>query len=294
MHRGAQRIAAAAVAAAILASAPLAAAGRRRPIHRSAGIEEVHRVLVVVLENQDPAKTLAQPFLGQLAARGAYLRNYHAVARPSQPNYFAMTAGSTFGVTNNNPVVLDVPSIATLLEKRGLRWKAYAEGYPGGCFTGVDWGLYVRRHMPFISYAEIQLSPTRCANIVNATEFDVAVASRTLPDFSFYVPDLENDAHNTGIEYADAWLRTRFGSLLEDPGFMDGMLFVVTFDEADVDPANTIYTVFFGAGVRSGFVSDRPYDHYSLLRTIEQIFHTGTLGQADATASVIDDVWTGR
>lgn len=292
MFRNTERIAAAVFAAAILATLPLDAAQRRRPIHRPAGMEEVRRVFIVVLENQDPAKTLAQPFLGKLAARGAYLRNFHAVARPSQPNYIAMTAGSTFDVTNNLPVTLDVPSIATLLERRGLRWKAYAEDYPGNCFGGEEYNLYVRRHMPFISYVEVRFTPERCANIVNASQFDRDLEAGTLPEYSFYVPDLNNDAHNTSIEYADAWLQSRFGALLEDPRFMDGMLFIVTFDEADVDPQNTIYTAFYGAGIRPGTVSDRRYDLYSLLRTVEEIFKTGTLNKLDADASVIDDVWT--
>lgn len=290
MAGSAKRLAAVLVAVAIFA-AP-AAAQRRRAIHRPVGIEEVRRVFIVVLENQDPAKTLAQPFLGALASRGAYLGNFHAVARPSQPNYIALTAGSTFDVTNNLPVTLDVASIATLLEKRGLRWKAYAEDYPGNCFAGEEYNLYVRRHMPFISYAGIQFSPPRCANIVNASQFDRDLADGTMPDYSFYVPDLNNDAHNTSIEYADAFLQKRFGPLLEDPRFIDGMLFIITFDEADVDPQNTIYTAFYGAGVRTGAVSNRRYDLYSLLRTIEEIFETGTLGKEDASASVIDDVWT--
>ena len=33
------------------------------------------------------------------------------------------------------------------------------------------------------------------------------------------------------------------------------------------------------------------YDHDDLLRTIEEIFHTGTLHHHDDVARVIDDVW---
>ena len=69
------------------------------------------------------------------------------------------------------------------------------------------------------------------------------------------------------------------------------MLFVVTFDEGLGTGSNHIYTALFGPGVVPGSVSTSRYDHYSLLRTIEDALGLGTLGQEDARASAIAGVW---
>lgn len=261
------------------------AAPRRRPIGAPRGLREVGRVLIVILENTDGYVAESQPFLGQLAARGAVLRNYRAITHPSYPNYIAMVAGSTHGITESDQITLDVRHLGDLLEQRGLRWKVYAEGYPGNCFLGTTSGRYVRRHVPFLSFANVQNDPARCANVVDAAAFD----ADALPDLAIYIPDLDHDGHDTDVAFADAWLAARFGPIL---GRLPGdTLFIVTFDEGTTFGPNLVYCAFVGAGVQPGTVSMEPYDHYDLLRTIEEIFRTGTLGQNDATASPIAGIW---
>lgn len=260
------------------------AAPRRRAAPPVRGMAEVKRVVVVVLENTDAPIAMAQPFLAQLAARGALLRDYHAITHPSQPNYIALVAGSQHGVVTNDPVLLDVPHLGDLLERRGLRWKVYAEGVPGDCFLGMEAGRYVRRHEPFISFLNVQKVPERCANIVDALQFDADRAAGALPEFALYIPDLDHDGHDTGVALADMWLAGRFGFPLPA-----GTLLIVVFDEGSA--GNTVYCSFYGAGVAPGTVSLVHYDHYDLLRTLEEIFHVGTLGQNDANARVIADIW---
>ena len=68
-------------------------------------------------------------------------------------------------------------------------------------------------------------------------------------------------------------------------------LLIVTFDEADADPANRIATVIDGAGVRPGTSTER-IDHYRLLRTIEDMYHLAPLGHARSTTP-ITSIWTG-
>lgn len=249
------------------------------------------KVFIVVLENTAYEDALAQPFLRDLAASGALLTNFFAETHPSFPNYVALTAGSTYGLTSNAEVTLDVPHIGDLLERAGRTWKAYAEGYPGGCFLGTSAGAYVRRHVPFLSFANVQTDPARCQRIVDASVLAADVANGTLPDYGLYIPDLNNDGHDTGVAFADAWLARTFGPWLQDPRFTNGMLFVVTFDESPANAPNHVYTGLYGPGVIPGSTSASRYDHYSLLRTIEDTFGLGTLGQHDATASAITGVW---
>ena len=249
------------------------------------------RIVIVVLENENEAKAIEQPFLKSLAERGAYLRSYTAITHPSQPNYIAMVAGDVHGITDDGDYDLDVRHLGDLLEEKGLRWKVYAEGYPGQCRLDTRIGPYVRRHVPFISFKNVQADPARCAQIAPASELYDDVHAGTLPEFALYVPDRNNDGHDTDVEFADRWLGATFSRLLDDPRFMQGTLLVVTFDESKHSGGDRVYTALYGDSVIAGAVSDYPWNHYSLLRTIEESFHLGTLGLNDESAEPISGVW---
>jgi phospholipase C len=247
--------------------------------------------MIVVLENEDASNAIDQPFLKSLAARGAYLASYQAITHPSQPNYIAMTAGDLHGVKDDRNVDLDVRHLGDLLDARGLSWKVYADGYPGGCRLDARIGPYARKHVPFISFRNVQADPARCAKIVDSPRLYDDLAAGALPDYSLFVPDMNHDGHDTGVEFADRWLQSAFGPLLGDPRFMKGMLFVVTFDESRRSGGNRIYTALYGDSVIAGSVSDHPWNHYSLLRTIEEAFGLGTLGLNDQSADPIRGIW---
>jgi hypothetical protein len=274
----------------IAAALPAYPARRRAVAPPGKFLAPISHVMIVVLENTDDSEAVRQPFLAKLISEGALLRNYQGVAHPSQPNYIALTAGSTRGVTDDKPVTLNVPHIGDLLEAKGLTWKTYAQSYPGGCAL-QDAGLYARRHVPFLNYANIQQNAQRCTDhIVDASELWADVAAGTLPNYSFYVPNDANNGHDTSPAFADRWLENEFGGLLHDPRFTTGLLFIVTYDENESWNGNRVATVLWGERVRGGSVSNVPYNHYSLLRTVEDILGTGTLGLQDQAAHPIDDV----
>lgn len=270
---------------------------RRRAVARPAVVPRVSHVFLVVLENTDRDVAVGLPFMQRLAAAGAVLTNYRGVAHPSQPNYIAMTAGSTDGVNGDVSVTLDVPHIGDLLEQKGLTWKAYAENYPVDCFLGdtngtIEQGQYVRRHEPFIEFLDVQRDPDRCrTHIVNANVLDADIVTGALPNFSFYSPDNQHNGHDSSAAAADAWLEQRFGPLLKDQRFVSDMLFIVTWDESRSQLHNDVLTVMTGPSVKPGVASAVSYDHYNLLRTIEAIFATGTLGQHDRDATPVTGIW---
>ena len=83
--------------------------------------------------------------------------------------------------------------------------------------------------------------------------------------------------------------------LLSDLIFMRGTLVIVTFDESNPhsrDAAvNHIYTVFLGPMVESGKTIVDNYNHYNVLRTIEENFGLCPLGEGDIGAKPITSVW---
>jgi phospholipase C len=187
----------------------------------------------------------------------------------------------------------DTTSLPDLLEASRRTWKVYAENLPSPCFLGSRSpdGLYVRRHQPLISMRGIQIKPARCRRIVNASELAADLASGDLADYSLYIPNLVHDGHDRGIEVADGWLQAFLAPLLADDRFIRRTLVVVTFDENSSGGDNRIYTVLVGSMVVAGVADGTRYDHYSLLRSIEDNFQVGTLGREDSRARSICCVW---
>lgn len=248
------------------------------------------RAIIVIFENTNYTAALQQPFFKQLAAQGASFSNFMSVIHPSQGNYVALTSGDLNGVTNDTIQDIDAANIVDLLEAKGISWKAYVEDYPGNCFTGASRGFYYRKHNPFISYLDIQKNSARCANIVNAAEFDRDVQNGNLPSYVFYVPNIKNDGHDTGVRYADHWYSSKFSALLNDPNFMQGSVLISTFDESGSGSRNQIYTSIVGPNVRAGLYAD-PVGIPSLLRLIEDNWDLGSLNGKDTTANPLPDIW---
>lgn len=257
-----------------------------------AATQTFSKVFIVILENTDYENAVQQEYLKEIAAKGALFEAFHAVARPSQPNYIALVGGDTLGVDSNDNFNLDATSVVDLLEEKGRSWKVYAEDYPGNCYKGASKGKYVRKHEPFISFKNISQNAARCANIVDATQMKADYQANRLADFVFYVPNVDNDGHDTDVSYADKWLKRTFRTMVNDASFLKDRLFVVTFDEgAKSSPQNHIYTAFVGEHVVPGSRSSTTYDLYSLLRTVEVAMGLGDLGRRDKEASEIKGIW---
>lgn len=249
------------------------------------------RVVFVVFENTEYDRTIKQPFFRELADAGAHFSEFYAISRPSQPNYLALTSGTTAGVKTNGNVNLDLTNVADLLEGAGISWRAYAEDFPGSCFTGATKGRYSRKHNPFISYLNIQRNPARCRNIVSASQFFEDARTGNLPQYVFYIPDNRNSGHDTGVKYANDWYERTFGPLVRDPAFMKDTVLVSTFDEGSFSQTrNKIYTSIVGPNVVAGLRAER-LNLYGLLKLVEDNWRLPHLGREDASASQIPHIW---
>jgi hypothetical protein len=250
------------------------------------------KVLVIVLENTDYKIALKQPYLSQLIQQGAVFKNFSAESHPSLPNYVAMISGHTMGIRDDDDYILKSDHLGNLLEKKGLTWKNYAEDYPGNCFKGSTFALFARKHVPFLSFENVLNDPKECANVVSSDQFQKDVDAGTLPTFSMYTPNLNNDGHNTDTAFADRWLKKEFGAKFSDPKFLKDLLVVITFDESlDYRGPNQILTIFLGSGVQPSSVVTKATNHYDVLRTIEDNFELGNLGRGDAKAKAITGIW---
>lgn len=274
------------------------------------------RVVIIVLENVDYERALRDPNLAALAQRGASFTNFHALFHPSYPNYLAMIAGTDYDIHRRGSFLGDKQvnfpndsahkTIADRLIAAGLDFKQYAEELPEGT---CPWtlsgqhiadkrGNYTRRHVPFLSFREVQ--EKWCDRVIRvdsgkADNYFAQDAKKGLVAYSFYTPNMNHDGHDTTAEVAGAWVRKFLDETFPEK-LRKGTLVVVTFDESGGNEDNRIYTVFLGdmvkdASQQSAAALGRYYNHYSVLRTIEDNFGLEPLTGNDRGAALITDIW---
>lgn len=174
---------------------------------------------------------------------------------------------------------------------------------------------YAARHNPFVYFHSIIDSPQCDTNVVPLTQLDVDLQrASTTPRYVFISPNLCEDGHDApcvdgrpgGLVSADAFLREWVPKILASRAFRHDGLLVVTFDEGDLsgtamdssaccnEPTgpNTLSPGVTGPGggrtgavliskyIRPGSVNATPYNHYSLLRSVEDLFAVPHLGYA--------------
>ncbi len=263
----------------------------------AAAMPAFSHVYLMVLENEEFGSLVGNaqaPYLNSLIAKYGLATNYDGVAHPSQPNYVALVSGSTQGVTDDNTHDLTGKSLFDQLDAAGKTWNVFAQDYPGSCYTGSTHagsgegvgaaGTYGRKHNPAVSFTAITSNPTRCARIQDLAHFDPAVS-----DFEMIVPNECNDMHSCSIATGDAFLKAFVPSITSSPAFAGGVLFITTDEgKTDIGGGGRVATVVVSPMVTPGFTSGAAYDHYSLLRTIEDSWNLGCLGQACSAANMAE------
>jgi hypothetical protein len=258
-----------------------------------------NHVVLVVEQNHSYSSVVgssAMPYLNSLALKYGLATRYYANAHPSIGDYFEMTTGQM--LTNDDskaPASFPVSSdnIVRQLMIAGKTWKCYAEGLPYAGYTGGNTGSYVVRHNPFAYFTDVQNSSTQKLNLVPFSQFARDLADNQLPNFSYIVPNLNNDAQNGTLQQADGWLKQNIAPLLANPAFQQDGLLIITFSEsANTDTAHgggQVATVVIGPEVKVGTKSTTLYQHQSLLRTVLTALGATEFPGAAASAPPMND-----
>jgi phospholipase C len=248
-------------------------------------------VIWIWMENRTYTSVLgsgaAAPNLTAYARKCGLATADYAVTHPSLPNYVAATSGSVSGVIGDCEVAtcpLAKSSLFGQVAAAHKTWRGYAESMPANC-TLPSSGTYAARHNPAVYYTPIR-SQCRSWDVPmgGATgAFQHALATATLPSFSFVTPNLCDDGHDCSTAHADSWLGTWLNRITASAAYhrADTLVFV-TWDEG-VGTDQHIATVVIGPSVHPGTRSATRFTHYSLLRTTEELLGLGRL-RAAATA----------
>lgn len=175
---------------------------------------------------------------------------------------------------------------------------------------------YATRHNPFMYFHSIIDDQANCdAHVVElaALKSDLQKEATT-PNYVFITPNLCADGHDSGCANGDPgglvgiddFLKEWVPRIMASPAYQKDGLILVTFDEANLganaeDAAaccneprgpNSVLPGLFGPGggrigavlispfIKPGTVSEVPYNHYSMLKSIEDLFGLPYLGHA--------------
>ena len=82
-------------------------------------------------------------------------------------------------------------------------------------------------------FTDVHDNPAQARNVVPFTQFATDLANGTLPDYSFIVPNLCNDAHDCSLNTADNWLQQNIDPLVRSAFLQqNNCLLIITFDVA--------------------------------------------------------------
>ena len=243
-------------------------------------------VVIVVEENQPYSAVIGNataPYINSLATGGALFTNSHAIGHPSQPNYLELFSGSDQGVTDDNgPVTFSTANLGASLIGKGLTFGGYSEDLPSVGSLVLTSGNYARKHNPWSDFTNV---PT--ANNMPFTSFPTDYTK--LPTVSIIAPNLVNDMHDGTIAQGDTWLQKNLGAYATWAKNNKSLL-IVTWDEDDGSGStNQIATIFYGANVASGRYAEN-ITHYSVLRTLGDLYSLTPIGGAAGVAP-ITDIW---
>ncbi len=192
-------------------------------------------------------------------------------------------------------------------EPGSLVWRWPSSQQP---VAGKPESLYASKHNGFITFKNVQDDPKRAEKIVGFDVFDRDAAAGTLPRFATIVPNQCNDMHGlhghdvpddcTGktseglVLRADRTVARLVSDLMKSSAWTGSgnSAIVITFDENDDDVPSSHPNGCCGSGLGvpgnpgGGWISTivvtnhgprhlvdpTPYNHYSLLRTIETAF----------------------
>ncbi|MCX5291718.1 alkaline phosphatase family protein [Streptomyces sp. NBC_00183] len=257
---------------------------------QAAALPTPDHVVVVVMENHAYSQVIGSssaPYLNNtLKAGGANLTQSYGLTHPSEPNYYMLFSGSNQGRTDDSCVgvgSISAPNLASELIAAGKSWKSYNESLPSQGSTTCSSGNYAQKHNPWFGFSNV---PTNTAMTFAQFPTDYT----TLPKVSFVTPNLCSDMHDCSVSTGDTWIKNNLGAYATWAQTHNSIL-AVTFDEDNKQSGNRIPTLFYGQHVTPGSSSATTYNHYNVLRTVEDLAGLSAHAGNAASASDISGIW---
>jgi phospholipase C len=259
-------------------------------------------VVWIWMENHSEEEIIGSgeaPYINSLASGCGLASDYHNISHPSLPNYIGATSGLALGSlarfdSDCNPK-RKCSTAATNIFAQVASWRAYEESMPKSC-DRRNKREYAVRHDPPPYFTAL---PGCSADDVAYTQLASDLSRGALPAFSFITPNLIDDMHDGSIAQGDSWLSANLPPILESSAYRAGNVAVfVTWDEGEGGSSNEcatnssdvgchVATIVVSPSTGAGTNSSQLFNHYSLLRTTEQLLGVAALGEAESAPSML-------
>jgi hypothetical protein len=172
---------------------------------------------------------------------------------------------------------------------------------------------YAARHNPFVYFRSLTGSGLCASHVGNLDLLPTALAdTASTPQFSFITPNLCDDGHDSpcrgtdaagsrkgGLASVDHFLKVWVPAITQSPAYQQDGLLIITADESDSSAKSCcgerpgpkqkkpgrngpgggrIGALVIGKCVAAGAKDPTPYNHYALLRSLEDLFGVTTGG----------------
>ena len=272
----------------------------------------IQKVFVIVLENHnwsDFKSNSSAPYLnGTLLRTASYCEDYHNPPgiHPSLPNYLWLEAGTNFGIFDDNNPATDHQNttnhLVTLLQGRGISWKAYQEDIDGLHVPLSNVNGYAVRHDPFVYFDDVTGTNNSnygygIAHIRPYTELAADLTNNTVARYNFITPNLCDDGHDLcaplydSIRQTDNWLATQMPPILNSAAYRSGGAIFILWDESDATDRPIGMVVLSPLARGNGYANHIHYTHSSLVRTIQEIFGVTPFLADAAKATDLSDLF---
>lgn len=280
----------------------------------------IKHVIVVMIENLSYSQVVGStkaPFQTSLASKCGVATAMFGATHTSAVNYLALSAAeyppqSPPGCGQVSKCADGSDNLYNQLTQKGLSWKGYIQQMPSPCDKTNIFGEYQIGHNPIIFYSDIP-GATCQANDLGVTDltaqsgaFWTDLQNQTLPSFSWITPhDCDGCGYNETIN--DTWLKNFIGTVEQSNSYQSGdTAILVTYDEggrfADKVTGEDCTNMSLDLPITNGVSAHQeschipffvvyPYtpagtqdstffDHYSVTKTVEDIFGLPYLAHA--------------
>jgi hypothetical protein len=239
-------------------------------------------VVVVVMENKPFGRVVGAadaPYENALVKHCGLATNYYAVTHGSLPDYIALVSGNTAGLdgASCNPGPKCQSNSASIFAQLAGDWWAFQEAMPSNCHRANS-HTYAVRHNP----------PTYFPGLMTCARNDVPYGQfKVSRKFIFVTPDLCDDTHNCPVAVGDRWLSIFVKRVVTSRAYRSGgTALFITWDEDDHSASNHVPMIVVSPYTPSGARVAGFFDHYSALRTWEDMLGLPCLDKACAARSM--------
>lgn len=276
----------------------------------SAQVSSVRTIFVIVMSTQNWSSVKGSsdaPYINSLLPMAASANDYFSPpGSPSQlslPNYFWLEAGTSFGIANDAPPIVNHQStsshFATALMQAGLSWRTYQEGIDGKTCPMTSNGLYSPIYNPFVFFDDVANNPSVCVSHVRPySELAGDLANNTVARYNFIKPNLCNAMHqacpsiSNAVRQGDNWLAQEVPRILSSGAYQAGGALFIMWDHPRSGTEAPVGMIVLSPFARKGYSNTIHYTHGSALRTFQQMLGvTNFLGDAAAQAP-LDDLFS--